>query len=157
MNKHMKEHSHRLNIKTTRLASMTAVFHSKKWAPPVADKTPTTVMDVDEVAYPPKQDNQVGGPEAIPRESAAFRDNNETDDAGSSDSGNRMGGSFADSDSGDEFESKEESINGMDEAEEGRGMLEFELGAAEAGSILCCIQRLKQQWTNPLTLQQGPP
>ena len=36
MNKHMKEHSRRLNIKTTRLASMTAVFHSRKRGPPAA-------------------------------------------------------------------------------------------------------------------------
>ena len=144
MNKHMKEHSRHLNIKTTWLASMTAVFHSRKQGPPAADKAPATEMDVDEVVLPPEPDSQVCGSEAITQEPAAPHDGNETDETGGSDSDNRMEGSLVDSDSGDEFESEEESVDGIDEAKEDRGTLEFELRAAEAGSVLHCTQRLEE-------------
>ena len=142
MNKHMNEHSRRLNIKTTQLASMTAVFHSKKRGPPAADKAPATKTDVDGAVPPPEPDSQVHDPEATTREPAAPHNGNETDEAGSSDNDNRMEGPLVDSDSGDEFESEVESVDGMDEAKEDRRTLDFELRAAEAGSVLHCTHRL---------------
>lgn len=101
-------------------------------------------MDVDEVVLPPEPDSQVCGSEVITREPAAPHDGNETDETGGSDSDNRMEGSLVDSDSGDEFESEEESVDGIDEAKEDRGTLEFELRAAEAGSVLHRTRRLEE-------------
>ena len=38
MNKHMKKHAQQLNIKTTHLASLTAVFHPKKQPRPLSSR-----------------------------------------------------------------------------------------------------------------------
>lgn len=156
MNKHMKEHSQLLNIKTMQLASMTAVFRSKKRAPPTTDEAPTTTMDMDEVAHPPEQDSQVGGSEVIPQE-LAVSNGNKTDSASSSNGNNETGRSLVDSDSGDEFESEEESADRMDEDREDWGTLEFELQAAKAGNVVHCIRRFKEQQIDLLNLQRGPP
>ena len=130
----MKEHSQRLNIKTTQLASLTAVFRRRKRAPSVAHKAPRTAMDVGEVVLLPEHDSQVGDLEAIPREPAALSGGDETDDAGSS---SGMEGSLEDLDSENEFESDEEDVAGKrDGARGGRGVFDFELRAAEAGNVL---------------------
>jgi len=97
-------------------------------------------MDVDEEGCLPEPDIQVGDSEAISEEPTLQSDSDETDDdAGDgSDSDGTSEGSLMDSDSGDEFESDEE---GVGDQEDGvwnhRGPLEFELRAAEAGSVLC--------------------
>jgi hypothetical protein len=131
----MREHSQRLNIKTTHLASLTAVFRSKKQAPTVVNENSVTTTDVDNAEPPHEQHDRVGGSEDIPTESAV---SSETDDVGV-DGSDWMEGSFVDSDSGDEFESDEESADeerddGMGGVEVDRGTLEFELKAAEAGN-----------------------
>lgn len=131
----MKEHSQRLNIKTTWLASLTAVFCPKKRAPPVVDEAPETAMDVDNLVPHPEQDSQVGGFEAIPQEPASSSDDDETDDAGSGSDGVTEG-SLRDSDSENEFESdKEDGDDERDGDEGGQGIFDFELKAAEAGDV----------------------
>ena len=134
MNKHMKKHSQRLNIKTTQLASLTAIFHSKKRRPPAADDPHLSAMDVDKEGSLPRPDSQIGGSEAIPKELTTQFDGSETDNSDGSDGDGTNRGLLVDSDSGDEFESDEDS-----EVEAGidRGPLEFELRAVEAGSVLC--------------------
>lgn len=156
MNTHMRQHSRRLNIKTTRLASLTAVFRPKKRAPSTVDANITTAMDVDESLYPPGQDDVARGSEGIPQGTAISSggnemdddssegdetgddgvDGDEADDDGSDDSDMSVEGVLADVDSEDEFESDEESVSGIEEAEVGQAPLEFELRAAEAGSVL---------------------
>jgi hypothetical protein len=65
MNKHTKAHSQQLNIKTTQLASLTAVFHSKKRPPPAEGSAPTPGMGMDEAAHPPEQDSQMDADEVV--------------------------------------------------------------------------------------------
>jgi len=138
MNKHMKTHSQRLNIKTTQLASLTAVFHSKKRRTPTADNSHLSAMDVDEEGHLPELDTQIGGLEAISEGPALQSDGSEIDDGDSSDGGCTDEGLLVDSDSEDEFESDGENAGGHgDGVGKGRGPLEFELRAAEAGSFLC--------------------
>lgn len=134
----MKKHSQRLNIKTTRLASLTAVFHSKRRRPPATDNPHLSAMDVDEEGpLQAEPGGQVDGLETIPEESATQPDSSETDNNNGGNSDGTSEGLLMDSDSGDEFESDEENIGGCrDGAEKGQG-LEFELRAAEAGSVLC--------------------
>jgi hypothetical protein len=136
MNKHMKKHSQRLNIKTTHLASLTAVFHPKKQRQPAAENPHLSAMDVDEAGPPPEPDSQAGGSETIPEESTSQFDGNETDSGDGSNSDGADEGILVDSDSADEFESDEEDIGGCGDGV-GKGQLEFELRAAEAGSVLC--------------------
>lgn len=134
----MKKHSQRLNIKTTQLASLTAVFHSKKPRPPAAGDSHLSAMDVDEEGRLPEPGNQVGGSNAIPEESASQLNGSETDDGDSSDSDCMNDGLLVDSDTEDEFESDDENVVGDHRGGVGmgRGPLEFELRAAEAGSVL---------------------
>jgi hypothetical protein len=136
----MKNHSQRLNIKTTRLASLTAVFHSKNQRPPAADTSRLPAMDIDGEGYPPEPDTQVGGSEAIPEGPTSRSDGSEIDDGDDGDDSDGDGtdeGLLVDSDSGDEFESDDENIGSHgDGVGSGRGPLEFELRAAEAGSVL---------------------
>ena len=81
MNKHMKLHARRLNIKTTELANMTAVFRLKKRTPPAAADSPDPpAMDVDEEGCLPEPDIQVGDLEAISEEPTLQSDSDETDD-----------------------------------------------------------------------------
>ena len=127
----MKEHSQRFNIKTTRLASLTAIFHQKKRIPHTGEAIPTTSrMDVD----PPEQENHE---ETALHEPTLLRDDNEaeegSDDGG--DGGSEDEGPRVDSDSEDEFESDEEGPGGGDGCGWERGILDFELEAAEAGSV----------------------
>jgi hypothetical protein len=144
MNKHMKKHSQRLNIKTTRLVSLTAVFHSKNQRPPTVDASRLPAMDLDGEGYPPEPDTQVGGSEAIPEGPTSQSDSSETNDGDDGDDGDGDGdgggtdeGLLVDLDSGDEFESDDENISSHgDGVGNGRGPLEFELRAAEAGSVL---------------------
>jgi hypothetical protein len=75
MNKHMKQHSQWLNIKTTRLASLTAIFCRKKQVPYKVGETPMSTMDVDNTVHLPEQDSQAGGLETIPRGPATPYDN----------------------------------------------------------------------------------
>ena len=94
-------------------------------------------MDVDK----PEPDAQVGGSEAIPEGPTLQFDGGETDDDDDSDNGDGDGtgeGLLVDSDSEDEFESDDdENIGGHGgQAENGRRLLDFELRAAEAGSVL---------------------
>jgi len=135
----MKKHSQRLNIKTTQLASLTAVFHSKKRRPPTIDNSHLPAMDVDEEGSPPEPDTQVGGSEAVPEGSIPQSDGSETDDdCDDSDGDGTSEGLLVDSDSEDEFESDDENVGGRgDGVGSGRGPLEFELRAAEAGIFLC--------------------
>jgi len=134
----MKTHSQRLNIKTTQLASLTAVFHSNKRRTPTADNSHLSAMDVDEEGHLPELNTQIGGLEAIPEGPALQSDSSEIDDGDSSDGGCMGEGLLVDSDSEDEFESDGENAGGHgDGVGKGRGPLEFELRAAEAGSFLC--------------------
>lgn len=105
-------------------------------------------MDVDRAVYPPGEDQgvQVGDLEVIAQESALPSDDDETDNTGSDDD-ERVEGSYTYSDSGDDFESDDEDIDKMDEVEVDRGILEFELRAAEAGNVSHCVQ-LKRQRVN---------
>ena len=145
MNKHMKTHSQRLNIKMTQLASLTAVFHSKKQRPPVADNPHLSMMDIDEEGSDPG--HQAGGSEAIPTRPASRFDGNETNDGDSGDDDNALSeGPLADSDSGDEFESDDENLGDRrNGAEKGQGPLEFELRAAEAGSVQSLLSARSRQ------------
>ena len=144
MNKHLKEHSQRLNIKTTQLASLTAVFHSKKQRRPAVDNPYLSAMDIDKEGPLPEPNSQVGGLEAIPGEPTTQGDGSKTDNDNDSDDNNGSNSDGAseelltDLDSGDEFESDEEDISGCrDGTGKGQGLLEFELRAAEAGSVPC--------------------
>ena len=140
MNKHARQHSQKLNIKTTQLASLTAVFRRKKRVPRAVEETPTSAMDVDDTVHPPEHDGQAGCLETITQEPTFLSDDNETDNDGGGDS-DRNGGSeegFTNSDSEDEFESDEEGVGCRgDGPRVNQGSLEFELRAAEAGNILC--------------------
>lgn len=145
MNRHLRQHSRRLNIKTTKLASLTAVFHSKKQTPPAADDTRLSAMDVDD-GHLPEQDSQVGASEAIVQEPTSQGGCSETDDDndGRSDDDSGIEGLLVDSDSEGEFESDEDESNSDEEGADrqrdgsraGQGILEFELRAAEAGNVL---------------------
>ena len=132
----MKKHSQRLNIKTTQLASLTAIFHSKNQRPPATGASHLPAMDADEAGYLPGPDTRIGGSEAIPEEPASQFDGSETNDGDDSDGNGTDEGLLASSDSEDEFESDDENIGSHgDGAGNGRGPLEFELRAAEAGSV----------------------
>jgi hypothetical protein len=137
MNKHMKKHSQRLNIKTTQLASLTAVFRSKKRSPPVIDDPSLSAMEVDEDQSLPEPDGQAGDSGVIPEGPALQFAGNETDDGESDGSNDTNEGPLIDSDSGDEFESDWEDVDESqgDRPQNHRGPLEFELRAAEAGNI----------------------
>lgn len=137
----MKRHSQQLNIKTTRLASLTAVFRQKRQPPPAAGEVTLSAMDVDEEGFHPGEGSQSG---TAPQESTLPRPNGEIDnDTGSgddngSDNGNESegGGSWVDSDSEDEFESDEEGPGGQRAGSRAhQKVLEFELRAAEAGNV----------------------
>ena len=91
-------------------------------------------MDVDKEGSLPRPDSQIGGSEAIPKELTTQFDGSETDNSDGSDGDGTNRGLLVDSDSGDEFESDEDS---KVEAGTDRGPLEFELRAVEAGSVLC--------------------
>ena len=141
MNKHMKRHSQQLNIKTTRLASLTSVFRPKKQQLPTTDRTSSPAMDVHEEGCLPEQGSQVGSSETAPHEPTLRHDESGTEDDngsngndGSDNDGSE--GLWVDSDSEDEFESDEESSSGQ---AAGSGVhqriLEFDLRAAEAGDI----------------------
>ena len=111
-------------------------------------------MDVDE----PEPDAQVGGSEAIPEGPTLQFDSGETDDDDNSDNGDGDGtgeGLLVDSDSEDEFESDDdENIGGHGgQAENGRGLLDFELRAAEAGSVLHRRWHLDEKLIKPLNPQ----
>jgi hypothetical protein len=151
MNKHMKQHSQRLNIKTTRLASLTAIFHRKKQVPYKVGETPSSTMDVDNTINPPEQDSQAGGLETIPQGPATPYNNGDDDSDDDDDDddddevdgsrdhdnggGGGNGGSLMESDS-DEFESDEEGVSRGDLYRADWGTLDFELKAAEAGESL---------------------
>lgn len=140
MNKHMKQHSQRLNIKTMRLASLTAIFRRKKPAPRAAEVTPISRTSVDDVAQ--SQDIEMGDLEVIPHETASAYDGDETDDSSDKEHNDRNGDEepMVVSDSEDEFESEREDVDPVgNECGADRGILEFELKAAEAGKVPCCI------------------
>lgn len=112
----------------------------------MADRASAAATDADEAACPPERNSQVGGVETISQEPAVFYGtDDEMDNTGSSDGGNRAGEPLADSDSEDEFESEEESVDRIDEVMEDQGTLEFELRAAEAGNVFLCIPRREEQ------------
>ena len=143
----MKEHSQRVNIKTTRLASLTAVFRPKKQTRPTMDRVPTALMDMDGVACPPSEDQDIQVVDSETQELALASDGDETDDTGS-DGDERVEESYTYSDSEDDFESDEGGVDEMDGVEVDRGTLEFELRAAEAGNVSHCVQRLERRWIN---------
>ena len=129
MNKHMKKHAQRLNIKTTHLASLTAVFHPKKQLRP----STTNAMDTSQDNCLAGPSGQADGTGVVPEVPAPQFNYCGTDDSDESDdSGLGANGTLPDSDS-DEFESNEDP--GQCKAGEGRGPLEFELRTAKAGDI----------------------
>lgn len=89
---------------------------------------------------PPETGSQAGDLETIPQEPTFLPDGNGMDNDSSSDA-DRDGGSegrLMDSDSeSDEFKSDEEGVGCQDGPRVDRGLLEFELRAAEAGNVLC--------------------
>jgi hypothetical protein len=134
MNKHMREHSRRLSIKTTRLASLTAIFRSKKQqkSPATGHSHPPTT-DAVEANDHDGPDGLVGSLEVVPEEQTLQLDDSGADDNDGSDGNGGNEGTLMDFNS-DEFESDEESV-GCDVTEEGRGLLEFEMRAADAGNV----------------------
>ena len=90
-------------------------------------------MEADEAGNCNRPDSPVGGSEVVPEEQTLQPDDSGADDSDGSDGSEANEGMFPDSDS-DEFESDEEGI-GCGAAGEGRGLLEFELRAAEAGKV----------------------
>lgn len=137
MNKHMKQHSQRLNIKTMKLASLTAIFRSKKKrTPPTSRKTNPPAMDLDEEEHLPGG-GQENNSEAVFEGLTLQSDGNETDDQGSDDDDGTSEGMLVDSESEDEFESGEEWTESREgEVETNQRLLEFEVRAAEAGVSL---------------------
>ena len=138
----MKEHSQLLNIKTTRLASLTAVFRSKKRPPPVADDTPMPAMNVDDIAHTPERDVQMDDLEAISHGLTSLDNDDEMDEGSGDDTDGRRSEDEApvvDSDSEDEFEIDEEDEDGGVGCGANQKMLDFELKAAEAGSVLSAL------------------
>jgi hypothetical protein len=129
MNRHLKQHSQRLNIKTTHLASLTAIFRPKKQPkPPTANRShpPTADMNQDDHLAGP------GGSEVTPEVSTSQPGDIRSDDGTGSDGDEMSEGAFGDPDS-DEFESDEEDLGC--ETTEGRVPLDFELNAAKAGNV----------------------
>ena len=134
MNKHMKHHAQRLNIKTTHLASLTAVFHSKKRPqPPITGHSHPPVVGTDEGDRLDGPDSRVGG--SVPEELALQLNGSGTDDDGRNDSDETSKGVLGDSDS-DEFESDGEGVS-CGGTEKGQRLLDFELRAAGAGNVHC--------------------
>jgi hypothetical protein len=86
----------------------------------MVNKNSVTATDMDNAEPPHEQRDWVGGSEDIPTESAV---SSETDDV-SFDGSDRTEGSFVDSDSGDEFESDEESAD--EERDDGMGGVEVD-------------------------------
>ena len=127
----MKQHSRRLNIKTTKLASLTAIFRSKKKPPTESDGALLPAMDIDGEEHPPS--NQGGDPEATPEGPIQQRNGSETAESGNESDG-ASEGMLADSDSDDEFESDTEGVDGRGDAVATRS-LEFEVRAAIAGNV----------------------
>lgn len=124
----MRLHSQRLNIKTTQLASLTAVFRSKKQPRlPATDR-----MDIDQDDYLAGPSGQANGSDIAPEVPTSRLDDSESDRSCRSDGNETSEGMLGDSDS-DEFES-EQDVSRC-EMGEGRGPLEFELRAAKAGNI----------------------
>ena len=126
MNRHMRQHAQRLNIKTTHLASLTAVFHPR---PPAANRSHLPAMDMNQDDDLTGSGGQVGGLGGVPGVSTSWLNDSEADD---SDSDEVSEGMMVDFDS-DEFEGDEDA--GCCETGEGRGPLEFELRAAKAGNV----------------------
>ena len=134
MNKHMREHSRRLSIKTTRLASLTAVFCLKRQPRlPTTGRSHPPTTEANEADDCKRPDSPVGGSEVIPEEQTLQPNDSGADDSNGSDGGEVNEEMFLDLDS-DEFKSDEEDI-GCDATGDGRGLLEFELRAAEAGKV----------------------
>ena len=132
MNRHMRQHSQRLNIKTTHLASLTAVFCSKKKPGlPATNHSHPPATDTDLDNHLTEPSDQVNGPRVIPEVPIPQLDDGATDDSDESDSDEMSEGMLVDSDS-DEFESDEDVDHKMGE---GRGPLEFELRASSAGNV----------------------
>ena len=141
MNKRMRDHSRRLSIKTTRLASLTAVFRSKRQPrPPTTGCSHPPTTEADAADDRDIADSTVGGSEVDLGEQTLQPDDSGADDSNGSDGSEVNEGVLMDSDS-DEFESDEEGI-GRNVTGEGRGLLEFKLQAAEAGKICCKCQIL---------------
>jgi len=151
MNKHTRRHSQQFNIKTTRLASLTAIFRRKKQAPRATEVAPTTaIMDVD----PPEQGDRMG--DINPRETTFLNDDNGTDsDSDNGSDGTRENELVAESDSEDEFESDDECVDEEDGHRSSHRILDFELKAAEAGSIFTVSRVSSDRWLT-MTSQQGP-
>ena len=111
MNKHMQEHSQRLSIKTTRLASLTAVFRLKgQLRLTTTGRSHPPTMEADEAGNCNRPDSPVGGSEVIPEEQTLQPDDSGADDSNGSDGSEANEGMFLDSDL-DEFESNEEGIS----------------------------------------------
>jgi hypothetical protein len=135
MNKHMKEHSRKLNIKTTKLASLTAIFRPKKRVPLTPDDPRLPAMDIDASEENPSADNQEGGSGGASGACALQCDGNETENDDGDESDGASEGMLVNSDSEDEFEDEESVGDPEDGVGRGPGVLEFELKAAEAGDV----------------------
>ena len=129
MNRHLKQHSQHLNIKTTHLASLTAIFHPKKQPKrPTANRSHPPTADTN-------QDNHLagaGGSEVTPEVSTSQPGDIRSDDGTGSDGDEMSEGAFGDSDL-DEFESDEEDLSCK--TMEGQVPLDFELNASKAGNV----------------------
>ena len=136
MRRHLRQHAQQLNIKTTHLASLTAVFHPKKRPRrPAMNRSHLPVMDVDE-------DNNLAGPggqaddsEVVPEASTSRLRDSGTDDSNNSNSDEASEGMMEDLEDLDSDEFQSDDDVGRCETGEGRGMLDFELGAARAGNV----------------------
>ena len=118
MNKHMREHSQWLSIKTTRLASLMAVFCLKRQSrPPTTGHSCPPTTEADEADNCDRPDSLVGGSEVVPEERTLQPDNSGVEDSDGSSGSEVNEGLLMDSDS-DEFESDEEGT-GRDATGEG--------------------------------------
>ena len=134
MNRHMRGHAKWLNIKTTHLASLTAVFHSKKRSkPPAASHSHPLVTDTNRDNSLTKSSGQVTDLEDCPVPMSQLS-NAGVDDHNGSDSDEMSDWMLEDFNS-DEFKSSDE--EGLSCKMRGAQVpLGFELSAAKAGNVL---------------------
>ena len=110
-----------------------AIFRSKKQKSPTTGHSHPPTTDAVEANDHNRPDGCVCSLEAVPEEQPSQLDDSGADDSNGSNGDRGNEGMLMDFDL-DEFESDEESVR-CDVTEEGRGLLEFEMRAAEAGNI----------------------
>ena len=133
MNRHMRGHAKQLNIKTTHLASLTAVFHSRKQPrPPTTSSPHPPATDTEQGNNPAGPSGQDNSSEVPPEVLMSRLGDAGADDSDRIDSDEMSEGGLEDFDS-EEFESSDEDLGC--EMRDHQVPLEFELRAAKAGNV----------------------